>query len=195
MSITVSKIQRFILRVLVPIGCSIVIGIVFSQEYVFTRHSPAFQFLWSGTVASMFYYLLIYTRSSDALLGLILLLFLTFVTTGSTRIVYILRDIFYIGGIGASVFIYFMYFRQHSPENYAHPPFMLAGIYAICFIVTSEVNLAIIRNFIMENMIGSPVSLASSSAYFGTLIGFAVGSGISINEKYFGGKSFTGVVR
>jgi hypothetical protein len=188
MGITISKIQRFILRGIVPIICSIAVGFIFSQEYVFNRQSPAFQFVWSGVVASVFYYLLISARSRDALLGFILFLLLTFVTTQSTRVVYVLRDIFYVAGIGASVFIYFKYFRQHASENYAHPPFMLAGIYAICFILTSEINLAIVRNFVMEDIPGSMVSLASTSAYFGTLIGFAVGSGIALNEKFFGGK-------
>jgi hypothetical protein len=188
MAITVLKIQRFILRSIVPIICSIAVGFIFNQEYVFYRQSPAFQFVWSGVVASVFYYLLISVRSRDALLGFILLLFLTFVTTQSTRIAFVLRDVFYVAGIGASVFIYFKYFREHSPDNYLHPPFMLAGIYATCFILSSEISLAIVRNFFVENIAGNVISLASSSAFFGTLVGFAVGSGIAINEKFFGGK-------
>ncbi len=35
----------------------------------------------------------------------------------------------------------------------------------------------------MESTGGSPISVASSTALFGVLIGFSVGAGISSNEK------------
>lgn len=185
MAITGSKMQRFILRSVVPIICTITIGFLFSQEYAFNRQSGAFQFVWSGIVASLFYYLLMYVKPRDALLGLILLLFLTFVTTQSTRAAFVLRDIFYVAGIGTSIYIYFMYFKRHAADNYAYPPFVLAGIYAVCYIVISEIHLLIVRNFFEDNIYASFVGLASSSAYFGTLIGFGVGTGITLNEKFF----------
>ena len=183
-----SNVQQFILWSIVPILCSIAVGFAIYQESVFNRHYGAFQFVWSGVVASVFYYLLIVLRPRDAGLGFIILLFLTFLTTGSTRPAFILRDILYVGGIGASILVYFKYFRQDSPLNYARSAFLLAGIYGIVYIIVSEIHLGIIRGFAMEDTGGNIVSLASTTAYFGVLIGFAIGSGIALNERFFGGK-------
>jgi len=186
MSSTGSKVQQFMLYALVPIICSIVLGFVFYQDGVFDRQHGSFQFVWSGVVASLFYYLLAFLRSRDAYLGLFVLLILTFTTTQSTHAAYILRDIFYIAAIGVSILIYFKYFRQSAHINIAYPAITLAGIYAVVYIIASEIHLGILRTFAMEDTGGSFISIASSTAFFGVLIGFAVGSGITFAEKLFG---------
>jgi hypothetical protein len=189
MATSSSKVQQFILLCVAPIICSIAVGYLFDQGNVFNRHYGAFQFLWSAVVASMFYYLLVFLRMRDALLGLLLLFFLTFVTTQSTRAAFVLRDIFYFGGLGLSIVVYFKYFRLGSSDNYAYAPFMLAGIYAVAYIITSEIHMGILQAFVMETApMGNMVSLASTSAFFGVLIGFAVGCGISLNERLWGKK-------
>jgi hypothetical protein len=185
MTMSGSKVQEFILKSIVPICCSIVVGFVFYQWDVFNRHYVTFQFVWSGVVASVFYYLLIYLRPRDALLGFILLLFFTFLTTGSTRAAFILRDIFYSGGIGLSIFIYFKYFRPVAPPMFAYPAFMLAGIYGVVYIIASEIHLGVLRAFLIEEAGGTILGLATSIAFFGVSIGFAVGCGIGLNEKLF----------
>ncbi len=181
-----SKTEQFILHSIVPVLCTVAVGFVFYQENVFNRLYGAFQFVWSGVVASVFYYLLVYVRLRDAALGAIILLFLTFLTTASTRPAYILRDIFYVGGICVSIFVYFKYFRKDVPLNYARPAFLIAGIYGIVYIIVSEIYLGILRSFAMEDGGGNVVSLASTTAFFGVLIGCAVGSGIALNERFFG---------
>ncbi len=186
MTRSVSKVQQFILQAIVPILCSIAIGFVFNQGNVFDRHYGAFQFVWSGVVASVFYYLLVFVRLRDAVLGFMVLFLLTFLTTESTRLAFILRDIFYVGGIGLSIFIFFRYFRQSLAHNFAYAPFMLAGIYAVMYMVTSEIHWGILRTFVMEDTGGSAVGLASTATFFGVLIGFAVGCGIALNEKLAG---------
>ncbi len=181
-----SKPEQFVLHSVVVILCTVAVGFVFYQDNVFNRHYGAFQFVWSGVVASVFYYLLVYVRPRDAGLGFIILLLLTFLTTESTRPAFILRDIFYVGGIGVSIFVYFKYFRKNLPLNYARSSFLLAGIYGIVSIITSEIHLGILRSLAMEDTGGNVVSLASATAFFGVLIGFAVGSGIALNERFFG---------
>jgi hypothetical protein len=181
-----SKIQQFVLHALVPVICSIALGYLFYQEGVFNRYHGSFQFVWSAVVASVFYYLLVFLRSRDAYLGFLVLLMLTYLTTESTRPAFILRDIFYIGAIGASVFVYFHYFRQSAQSNYAYSAVTLAGIYGLVYIVASEIHLGIIRGFGMENTGGDFVGLAATGAFFGVLIGFAVGAGITIARKLFG---------
>jgi hypothetical protein len=186
-----SKVQQFIVHILAPIMCSIAVGFVFNKGDVFDRHYGAFQFVWSAVVASLFYYLLVFVRFRDALLGFILLFLFTFLTTESTRPAFILRDIFYVGGIGLTIFVYFKYFAQSSTGNYAFAPFMLAGIYAVVYIVASEIHLGILRTFALENTGGGIGSLASTCAFFGVLIGFALGCGISLNDRLWGRSKIT----
>jgi hypothetical protein len=111
---------------------------------------------------------------------------LTFLTTESTRPAFILRDIFYIGAVGASVFIYFNYFKQGAQSNYAYSAVTLGGIYGVVYIIASEIHLGIIRGLGMENTGGDFVGLAATGAFFGVLIGFAVGAGITIAQLLFG---------
>ena len=178
-----SKVQQFLVQSVVPIACSIVVGFVFFGGEVFNRHTGAFQFLWSAVVASVFYYLLVLARPRDAYLGFIILLCLTFLTTGSRHLSYILRDIFFIGAIGLSIFLYFKYYRNQASHTFGYPAFMLAGIYAVLYIIAVECHMVILQTFAMEHSGGNATSLATAGAFYGVLIGFAVGAGIALNEK------------
>jgi hypothetical protein len=181
-----SKVQQFILHALVPIICSIVVGYIFYQDGVFNRSHGSFQFLWSAVVASVFYYLLVYLRPRDAYLGLLILFLLTLVTTESTRPAYILRDIFYVAAIGASVFIYFRYFRKGADINYAYSGVILAGIYGLVYGVATVMLLAVQQAFAMESTGGViDMNMISTTAGFGLWIGFAVGAGITLADKLF----------
>jgi hypothetical protein len=161
-------------------------GFLFYQDGVFDRTHGSFQFLWSAVVASVFYYLLIFLRPRDAYLGFLLLLILTFVTTQSTRPAFILRDIFYVGAVGVSILIYFKYFKQGAHLNYGYSAVTLAGIYGMVYIIASEIHLTIIRGLHLEDTGGNFVGIAATTAFFGTLIGFAVGAGITIAHTLFG---------
>lgn len=178
-----SRVQQFLVQSVVPIACSIVTGFIFFGGEVFNRHSGAFQFLWSAVVASIFYYLLVFARPRDAYLGFIILLCLTFLTTGSRHLSYILRDIFFIGAIGLSVFLYFKYYRDQANHAFGYPAFMLAGIYAVLYIIAVECQMVILQTFALEPTGGNATSLATSGAFYGVLIGFAVGAGIALNGK------------
>jgi hypothetical protein len=178
-----SRVQAIIINSILPVLCSIIIGFVIYQFRVFDRQFGAFQFVWTSIVGSVFYYLLVNLRSRDAFAGFLLLLMLTFLTTSSTRLAYILRDIFYVAAIGASIFVYFKYFSQIPIGNYAYPPFMLAGIYAVFYMIASEIHFGILSAFGMEGTGGTVIGLASTTSYFGVLIGFAIGTGIALNPK------------
>jgi hypothetical protein len=180
-----SKVRRFILHALVPIGCSVALGFVFYQDGVFNRYHGSFQFVWSAVVASVFYYLLLFLRLRDAYLGLLCLLLLTFVTTRSTDPAFILRDILYTAAIGASVFIYFRYFRQSAKLNSMYPAVTLGGIYGAVYVIASEIHLGIIHGLGMMDTGGTIVGIAATTAFFGLSIGFAVGGGIALADKLF----------
>lgn len=185
-----SKVQQFLLHALIPALCSIVVGYLFYQDTIFNRLSGYFQFFWSAVVASIFYYLLVYLRLRDALLGLLVLFLFTLVTTGSTRPVFILRDIFYVGAIGASIYIYFRYFRQEAAVHYSLSAFILAGIYGIVYSVAAMVLAAIDKAFALEDMGGKMLMTAiNNTGGFGLWIGFAVGAGIMLAEKMYSTRS------
>ncbi len=181
-----SKLQQFLFNCVAPVICSIALGSLIYGSNVFNRTQGAFQFLWSPIVASVFYYLLVFVRSRDADLGLIILLFLTLVTTRSTHTAFILRDIFYVGATGGSMLIYFRYFKQGANLSAGYTACTVAGIYGLVFIVCSEIHLLILRAFGLEHTGGNAISLASATAFFGLLIGFAVGAGITIAGMLFG---------
>ncbi len=175
--------QRLLLDSIAPVLCSLIVGFVFFQQYEFELRSPAFQFLLSGVIAAVFYNLLNLTNNRTAFAGLIVLFFLTLLTTGSSSAEYILRDVFYVAGIGASVFICHSVFRQSQSIHPAYAPFLMAGIYGIVNIVANGIHLLLVRGFSLFEAGRTIVSLAETSAFFGVLVGFGVGAGISITNK------------
>ncbi len=190
-----SKVQAFILHALVPIICSIVVGYIFYQDAIFNGRG-SFQFLWSAVVASVFYYLLVYLRLRDALLGLLILFLLTLVTTESTRPASILRDFFYVAAIGVSVFVYFTYFRQRADINYAYSAVILAGIYGLIYGLAGVVLAAVDQAFALEPVEGKMVTTAiNSTSGFGLWIGFAVGAGITLADRIFSTRRRTAIQR
>lgn len=181
-----SRTQQFILHSIVPIICSIGIGFIFYQGDVFNHYHPSFQFVWSAVFVSAFYNLLISIRPRDAYLGLIILSFFTFMTTQSTQPDFILRDILYIAGMGTTVILYVKYFRQSPHVNYLYTTVIFAGLYGILDILTSAIHLLIVRSFTFEITVDTLTSIVSSSAFFGILIGSAMGAGIALADRFFG---------
>jgi hypothetical protein len=178
-----SSVQKIVVHTILPVACSLLIGAVFFQDHVLDRHYPAFQFLWNAVVASVFYQLLLHLRSRDAFAGILLLFFLTLLTTGSHQAAFILRDALYIAAIGTSIFVYYRFSQKNFIHNAAYPPFMLAGIYAVLNSAASVIHVGIIRSLARDETEGALLKIVSTSAFFGALIGFAIGAGISINER------------
>jgi hypothetical protein len=181
-----SRVQQFVLHALAPIVCSIGVGFLFGTISVFDRHAGGFQFFWSAVVASVFYYLLIMTSARTAYLGLLVLQIATFVTTQSSSIAFILRDLFYVAGIAMAVFAYVKYSKRNVGPSLFYPAITFAGLYAVSYIVTSEIHLGIIRGLGLHDTGGSFSSLAMICAFYGVTIGFAVGAGISLADRLFG---------
>lgn len=180
-----SRVQQFFLHAIIPILCSVALGFILFRNGVFNRHQGSFQFIWSAVVASLFYYLLTNIRRRDAVLGFVVLLGLTFLTTGSTTFTWLLRDVLYTAAIGISVFLYFIYYRQYAKLHMFSPAILLAGIYGVVNVLASEILLWCNRNFALEGATWDVAGVASTGAFFGLLIGFAVGCGIILADKLF----------
>jgi len=185
MNLPRSKVQQFMLLGLVPVLFSVILGVIFFGDHVFYTQYPAFQFLWSAVVASAFYHLLVYVRQRDAYLGLIIIMMLTFVTTQSTRPIYIMRDILYVAAIAAAVLFYLKFVRKRADANNFISAVTFAGSYAIASILGGSFHLIIIRAFGFEMFSESFAGAASTAAFYGTTIGFAVGAGIMVSGKLF----------
>jgi len=181
-----SRIRDFLLYCVAPIACSIALGFLFYRENVFNRYSGSFQFVSSAVVATVYYYLRLFVRLRDAFLGFLILLVITFLTTGSTQPVYILRDILYVAAIGAAIELYLRFFRSGAHLNVLYPAVALAGLYSLSYLLFSELHLGIIQSSGSDIHTGNAVSLASTVTMFGTLIGAAVGVGISLGDRVFG---------
>jgi hypothetical protein len=173
----------FIIGAFVPIICSCVIGFFFFQEGIFNHALPAFQYFWTAVVGAIFYNLLRTFRTRDAYLGLLILLFLTFATTQSTRFAFILRDIIYVAAIAATMIVYVRYFLPLAQSHPAHPAVILAGLYGLLYILGAEGQFAILRILGHENEGYAVVSVATTVGFFGLTIGFALGAGFSITER------------
>ena len=180
-----SKVQQFLLLAFLPVLCSAIIGFLFYGNHIFYTEYPAFQFLWSAIVASVFYYLLVYLRPRDAYLGLIILLMLTFVTTQSTRAVYVLRDIFYVAAIGAAVLFFFHNITKRGQQFNCLNALTFSGTYAVATIIGGSLDLLIIRTMGLESFNESIATAASTSGFYGVTIGLAVGAGIAIGANIF----------
>ena len=180
------RLQQFVLHALIPVVCSTLLGMLFFGWNVVDRTTSAFQFLWTPVVMSVFYYLLRYARVRDAYLGLIGLFALTFLTTESTSALYIVRDILYFGAVALSIHLYVSYFSKHASTSPLYPAVTLGALYPLLYLVAAEVQLGIVHLTEPGTHGVTPVSLAESTAFFGLLIGFAVGCGISVAERMFG---------
>jgi len=181
-----SRLQRFSLRTSVPVACSVVAGMLFYGTDVFNTHHSAFQFLWNAVVASLFYHLLAFTRFRDAILGWILLVFLTLLTTHSTDPTWMLRDILYMASIGVTVLLYIRYFRQGEHLGFLYPAATFAGLYAMVYLIAGSMQHSLMSLFGNATHALSFTLFASSIVFWGSLIGFAVGVGFALSTALFG---------
>ena len=184
MTTTTAKLQQLPFYCVAPVACSVVIGLIVAHGRVFHLHSTAFQFVANSIIAAVFYYLLVLSSRRNAYFGLVLLFVLAVLTTRSTRPALILRDLLAVGGIGLSMLLYHRYFRDLVDLKFFYPPILLAGIYGVVNLITSELNFQMVRMFSPAPLSASFMSVAGQSVFLGVLIGFAVGCGIALNERF-----------
>ena len=184
MTTKMSKLQQLVLYCVAPVACSIVIGLVFFQGHVFDRHHRAFEFVLTSVIASIFYYLLVLTKPRDAYLGIALLFLLDLIIVRSTRPAFIVRDILAVGAIGLSMLLYFRYFRQPKHLRYLSPPLVLAAIYGLVNLAALEINLLVQSMFSIWSFKGSCLTVAGNAISLGVTIGFAVGCGLALNDRF-----------
>ena len=180
-----SRTSQFLSHAFVPILCSIAVGFIFYGTDVFNPFHGTSQFVHTPIIASVFYFLLVLGNSRNAYAGLFVLLVLTVLSTHSTTAIFIVRDVLYFAAIATAVLVYFKHFKQGAQTNQFYTAITMAGLYAVAYIVTSEIHLAIVRDS-GSNIPQTVAGMATFSAFYGVAIGFAVGGGITLADMLFG---------
>lgn len=180
------KSVQFILHVIIPVVCSIIIGFILCGMDIFNPNYHTFQFIDTPIIASVFYFLLVLGKPKHAWVGLFFLLVLTIFMVHSTTAILIARDLFYVAAIGAAVLLYVKYFKQGAHFNYLYPAITMAGLYSTAYITTRVIHFVILRSLGYSAVHETVLSVASTPAFYGVTIGFAVGGGITIADKLFG---------
>lgn len=186
MNMPSSKPVQFILHAIMPVVCSIIVGFILCGTDVFNPNYHTSQFIHTPIIASVFYFLLVLGKPKYAWVGLFILLVLTILMVHSTTAILIARDLFYVAAIGAAVLLYFKYFKQGAHFNYFYPAVTMAGLYSTAYITTRVIHFVILRSLGFSTVHETVLSVASTPAFYGATIGFAVGGGIAIADKLFG---------
>jgi hypothetical protein len=180
-----SKTSQFLAHAFIPVLCAIALGFIFYGTDVFNPFHGTSQFVHTPIIASVFYFLLVLGNPRNAYAGLFVLLVLTVLSTHSTTAIFIVRDILYFAAIALAVLVYFKYFKQAAHVNHFYPAIAMAGLYAVAYIVTSEIHLAIVQSS-GSNVSQTIPDMAKFSAFYGVVIGFAVGGGITLADMFLG---------
>lgn len=189
------KLQRFILSSIIPIACSFVVGMLFFPREMFMPHMAAFQFVVTGIAASLFYSLVISVESRWTYAALLIIFGIQLTIDRSLGVVLILRDVFYIGGMGLAVILYVNYFRERKSVLFQGVAF--SGLYSLIVVAATEIDIFLIKlfglhtRFLFETR--SPYYLALP-VFLAVLIGFALGVGIAIDEKFITPDSIQDIV-
>ena len=184
-----SKTVQFVLHVIIPVICSIIIGFMLCGVEIFDQHSITSVFIQTPIIASVFYFLLTLGKPKGTYVGLFVLLVLTFIVDHPTTSVFIFRQLIYFIEIVIAVFLYFKYFRQRANTNYFYTAVTLSGLYATICLTISQVHVSAFKLLGLDDGRITAWTLATHSAFFGAAIGFAVGGGFTIADKLLGDMS------
>ena len=121
----------FILRAsVIPVACSIIIGLIFYPSRVFHPHDHAFIFVADAAVAALFFYSLRVFTLKDAL-GLLFVIYLLYMGPLTHALQYgatVPFTVFFVS-VPLAVYVYHtMIFSRHRWEN-VFPPLILAGFW------------------------------------------------------------------
>jgi hypothetical protein len=168
--------RKLLLTVLVivisgSVSC-ILLGILFFGFEVFNSKSPFFQFVAYGIIGSVSFILFNLKRYRDATFVLVLL-YLFNILLFSTK--YLLTGLLYFLAVIAGSYIYSAYFFNQVKNIKTSRPLILAGIYAILFLIVT-----LLLVFIYEPTAGKLFAIKNMP--IGFLIGLGLGLGIELSD-------------
>jgi hypothetical protein len=164
---------KFIITVIMGTICCLIVGLCFFGLKVFVFNNPASQFLIVGLTGSIFYAVLKFRNTRDAVLIMILLYLANLLIFGSAR--FLLTRLIFFAGVGVALFVLFRYFDDRIKElifgKFLIVASLLTIMYSVCTIVLQAIYSS--ANFKMELFYNLDL---------GFLIGLGLGIGIELSN-------------
>jgi len=154
---------------------SILIGFIFFNTSIFIPTRTNFQFVMSGFYGALFLSLLEYKSIREQTFGMVIMLLINLILfTGKfLSMAYLIRDVYYLGGLFLSLILYHQFIKRKPQLKYYLRSFALALFYGLI----NTVCISIV--FIINAKVGFPLlDFIYARARDGILIGFGIGLGI-----------------
>ncbi len=178
-----NKIYQILLLTFFGMFGSILIGFIFYKTSIFITTRTNFQFVTAGLYGALFFSLIEYKSIREQIFAMIFILLLQLIifTGRYLSIVYIMRDIFYLGAIFISIKLYYQFIKRNPKIKYYLRSLALVLFYG--FINTLFISIL----FIINAKSGLPsLGFIYVIAKNGILIGLGIGLGIDFyiqNQK------------
>lgn len=173
---------RFLLHVIIPAACCIVLGFIPFGRIIFNPHMTVFQIIISGLLASLFLAMLKITsmKNSLAVIFVVILLVEIFITKPA-GLPYVIRDISYFGALLVSVFIFYKKIYQKSlPAFYPlYSLIVFAAIFAACLSI-----FLLYKSFETGSSFGADFIYLPFQILIYSIIGLGIGAGTFFADKY-----------
>ena len=169
------KIYQIILMTFLGMLGSVLIGFIFFNTSIFIPTRTNFQFVMSGFYGALFLSLLEYKSIREQTFGMVIMLLINLILfTGKfLSMAYLIRDVFYLGGLFLSLILYHQFIKRKPQLKYYLRSFALALFYGLI----NTVCISIV--FIINAKVGFPLlDFIYARARDGILIGFGIGLGI-----------------
>jgi hypothetical protein len=154
---------------------STLIGFIFFNTSIFITTRTNFQFIAAGFYGSLFFSLLEYESVREQIFGMVIMLLINLILfTGKFfSIAYLIRDVFYLGGLFLSLELYYQFIKRNPQLKYYLRCFALALFYGLI----NSVLISIV--FLINAKAGfPPLDFIYARARDGNLIGIGIGLGI-----------------
>ena len=177
MNATQKQVGDIAIRSCISILCCAVVGYIFYQERIFNRHIPTFTILVYGIIGSIFFQILRVNVRNAWAAFLLLFIANTALITHSTRIAYLVRDVFYCGALALALVLFFRIFYHKGTKDRWTEPLILAALLSVFTLVA--LSILMILHKALHNLTFIYL-YTTAKLYF--LTGLGLGMGIILTE-------------
>lgn len=184
---------KFLLHVVIPVILCTILGFILYPAYIFKPYLSTFQIITTAFIGSVFLASLKITGIKNAIgIFLIFAVLNSMLLTKPVESGYILRDVFHYAGLFFSVFFFFRLFYSKSPP--ALYPLFTAVIFAAVFFIAITI-LSLLKSVNRGESLLYYIETVFYPVVIDTLIGFCIGVGTFIADRYLPMKNINGEVR
>ncbi len=173
-----SETYQIILMPFFGLFGSILIGLAFYSTSIFHSDRIGFLFITAGFYGALFFSLLEYKNLKAQVFGMIIIFFLNLIVFEGKSISfsYIIRDLFFLGGLFLSVKLYHLFTRRNKKLKFYLRSLALALIFGLLNILSGTIIFIINSGRIFP----PPLRFIYLLSRYGVLIGFGIGLGLDI---------------